>query len=293
MRTYGIVAMAFWTDEKIVGLSAHGQVLALYLLTGPHSNLAGCIRIPTHYVVGDLKWTPELVDKTFNELISIGFINRCPNSSVTLVKHYLRYNKPENPNQWKAVEQIFCAVPARIRDVLDFEGCLKPFRERLPNCFGIQEQEQEQDKISDTNVSSPLFALIPDLPISDPIPEAVKAWNDLAAKHGLAKVARLTDPRRAKLRLRLDEAGGLDGWRAALAKIATEPWLRGDNDRGWKADFDFLIQASSFTKLMEGSYDRKLNPAVPSKPGKPTAAERLRDLADRHGIALDPTHEPP
>jgi hypothetical protein len=32
-------------------------------------------------------------------------------------------------------------------------------------------------------------------------------------------------------------------------------FCRGENDRGWRADFDFLLQPKSFTKLLEGAYD--------------------------------------
>lgn len=85
--------------------------------------------------------------------------------------------------------------------------------------------------------------------------EALAAWNDLAGRCGLARVQRLTDARRKKLRARLRECDGLEGWHAALAKIEGSSFLTGNNDRGWRADFDFVLQQSSFTKLMEGSYD--------------------------------------
>lgn len=85
---------------------------------------------------------------------------------------------------------------------------------------------------------------------------AFEAWNDLAAVIGLPKAMRLNDPRRKALRLRLIECGGLDGWFAALEKIRGSPFLRGENDKGWQANFDFVLQASSFTRLMEGVYDR-------------------------------------
>jgi len=85
---------------------------------------------------------------------------------------------------------------------------------------------------------------------------AFDAFNDLAAEIGLPKAQALTTGRRKKITARLDECGGLIGWQDALAKIRGSPFLRGDNDRGWRADLDFILQASSFTKLMEGSYDR-------------------------------------
>jgi hypothetical protein len=94
----------------------------------------------------------------------------------------------------------------------------------------------------------------------DPPPDlaalAVTEWNTLAQRIGLPSVQRLTPQRKAKLSKRLSDAGGIEGWRLALAKLEANRWMHGDNDRGWKAGFDFLLQESSFTKLMEGAYDR-------------------------------------
>jgi hypothetical protein len=81
------------------------------------------------------------------------------------------------------------------------------------------------------------------------------AWNDLAGRHGLAVARKLTDARRTRIRRRLADCDGLAGWFAALERIAASPGLLGANDRGWKADLDFVLQESSFQKLIEGRYD--------------------------------------
>lgn len=94
--------------------------------------------------------------------------------------------------------------------------------------------------------------------------EAVRAWNELAARCDLASVQKLTDARRRKLAARLRDCGGLAGWRAALGKVEASRFLRGENDRGWRADFDFMLQESSFVKLMEGKYDDR-NPQPAGK----------------------------
>ncbi len=85
---------------------------------------------------------------------------------------------------------------------------------------------------------------------------AIEAWNAFAGEHGLAKVQKLTDARRTRLHRRLNDLGGLDGWRAALDRVAASSFLLGENKTGWRADFDFLLQEKSLTKLMEGGYDR-------------------------------------
>ena len=96
--------------------------------------------------------------------------------------------------------------------------------------------------------------------------QAFEAWNALASAEGLPKAQFLTPERRRKIKTRLGECGGLDGWRDALAKIRGSPWCLGENASGWRADLDFVLQRKSFTKLMEGSYD--------GRPGQTQAAKR-------------------
>lgn len=94
------------------------------------------------------------------------------------------------------------------------------------------------------------------------INQAVEAWNRLASDLGLAKVLKLTPARKAKLRARLHDCCGLEGWKLALEKIRKSPFLRGEKT-DWRADFDFLLQEKSFTKLMEGAYDERTETPEP------------------------------
>ena len=87
------------------------------------------------------------------------------------------------------------------------------------------------------------------------VDEVVRAWNDLAADRDLPKVVKLTPARRKQIQARIREYNA-DDWSTALSAIYRSKFLCGENDRGWKADFDFLLQPKSFVKLIEGAYDR-------------------------------------
>lgn len=80
----------------------------------------------------------------------------------------------------------------------------------------------------------------------------VEAWNDTASRIGLAKVVRLTDARRKRLRTMIAQHPP-DDFAAALDAIERSPFCRGEKT-DWKADFDFFLQSKSFTKLLEGAY---------------------------------------
>lgn len=120
----------------------------------------------------------------------------------------------------------------------------------------------------------------PPLTPSEFLDDAVEAWNALAHDCGLPKVERMNDGRRRALKVRMRECGGMDGWSAALTKIRGSPFLLGENPRRWCADFDFLLQPKSFTKLIEGGYD----PRPGAITAKPTRDEQFAVL-DRLGAA--------
>lgn len=86
---------------------------------------------------------------------------------------------------------------------------------------------------------------------------ALDAYNQVAAGAGMPKVLKLTESRKAKLRRRLIDCGSLDTWYDVCRQLQKASFLHGENDRGWRADFDFLLQESSFNRLREGFYDGK------------------------------------
>lgn len=86
--------------------------------------------------------------------------------------------------------------------------------------------------------------------------DILEGWNDLADTCGLPKAGKLTGGRLRQAQARLREYPAIEDWRRAFKHIHDTPFLRGENERGWRADIDFLLQAKSFTKLTEGSYGK-------------------------------------
>lgn len=112
MRDYGKVHTSFWSSETIRELDDDSRMLALYLLTCTHSNMAGSFRIPDGYVAEDLGWSSERFHKGLETLSDAGFLVYCDKSKFVWILKFLNWNKPENPNQWKAVAKFMAAIPA-------------------------------------------------------------------------------------------------------------------------------------------------------------------------------------
>lgn len=123
---------------------------------------------------------------------------------------------------------------------------------------------------------------------------AFAMFNELAAKIGLPMAQVLNKTRAGRLAARLRDAGGLEGWAVALDKLAASDFCSG-RKTDFKASLDFILQAESFTKLMEGNYDNGYRPNGPrpaagANQARPASTydagmEGFSRAADRHAAA--------
>ena len=156
---YVRVANKIWQDEKIKNLSDDAKLLYLYVLTSPHSNMAGYYVLPKPYVAYDLNWLPERLDKAFAELLRTGLIKYCEQSDVILIPNFLKYNPIQNKNQaiganrrilelpQNGLIDEFITVAKRFAKGLDKEIC-----QGLAKGFGNTESDTESD--TDTESAS-------------------------------------------------------------------------------------------------------------------------------------------
>jgi hypothetical protein len=79
---------------------------------------------------------------------------------------------------------------------------------------------------------------------------------------------------------------GLEGWIKALLKVERSKFLRGQTQsrdgRSFRADLDFLCQASSFDRVIDGRYDD----AKPQGPVKGPISDEERDRIRREMRAV-------
>lgn len=71
-------------------------------------------------------------------------------------------------------------------------------------------------------------------------------------------VVKLTEKRKSSVRARATEHGK-EAIMQVFQKVLHSPFLLGDNDRGWKCDFDWIFNPNNFVKILEGNYDGESN----------------------------------
>lgn len=296
-----------WTDPEFVAMTPLARLLALAIRNECDDNGTFDLnprKLKMRLLPGDNCDVEALIGELVANCQIIKYeIN---GKSYGMVRNFTKFQRPKKPTFWNPVPNKFPTgyelhssytggaappVPHQFPTKAEPPPTASPLPPPVTVAVAVGVEVEVEGKSGASAPGAPAEPsddesddLTP-IPALDKSPEgaAVRAWNAMAERAGLAQVQRLTNTRRVKLRKRLEECGGLEGWKTALAKVDGSQFLLGKgtkNGRDWRADFDFLLQQKSFTKLMEGAYDGP-------NPPNPSAAEAADRRAIVEGLGLD------
>lgn len=273
MRDYGKVQTEFWEHPGVRQLSSEGKLLYVYLLTGPHTNMAGCFKAPTGYVADDLGWVSDTVSKGFAELSREGFATFDESSRFVLVHRFLKFNQIANPKMAIGMMKWFREVPdasplkaSLAAEIIEYVTHLpadmaeEAKRSLIPSAIPYPERYAKPENREQRTEKEKSFALV----AADATPGEGKVsaedvrvafglWNDMAKRSGLAVAKDFTDDRKRKIGVKL-RLVGMDGWRSVLETIEASDFCRGGGERGWRITLDNLFQAKTWNTLRDGGY---------------------------------------
>jgi hypothetical protein len=97
-----------------------------------------------------------------------------------------------------------------------------------------------------------------------PFDEIKNLFNELCPSY--AKVMTITEKRKPHIMARWNQfKGNMQTFETAFAKLEASDFCKGQNDRQWRASFDWIIvNDTNIIKVLEGKYDNK-NPPKPQK----------------------------
>lgn len=110
-----------------------------------------------------------------------------------------------------------------------------------------------------------------------PPPSALKdLWNEVVKT---PFVKEFTKARAIKCRLRMNERT-LEEWRQVFQKVKDSPFCQGDNDRGWRADFDWITKnQENSARVLEGKYEKKhFNGTIQASKGAAGGLARIAEM---------------
>lgn len=113
-----------------------------------------------------------------------------------------------------------------------------------------KEEEREVELDKEKNPPTPPKR-ISTLPI---LTELVSYWNSFPQ---LPKVKAVSKDRKRRFKERFKEQGDKEKWVEVIKKISESDFCLANNDRGWVATFDWLLQPDTWVKVLEGKYDNR------------------------------------
>lgn len=234
----------FWDDPFVEELTPSEKLLFLYLLTNPLTNLLGIYEITLKRISYDTGLTKETVLKAFERFGKDrkAFMTK---DSFVILPNWLK-NQRLNDNMKIGVAKEFNLLPNHIRDSVLTNGS-----ERITNdsegfrmvreCLGKYEIEIESEiEIEKGNGID--------------YDRVLECYHSLCPN--MSKVEVLNKTRRGLINARIGEYG--ESKVISVLRMAGESdFLNGKSEKGWKANFEWIMRPENFIKIMEGNYENK------------------------------------
>lgn len=90
--------------------------------------------------------------------------------------------------------------------------------------------------------------------IINKIQEVVELYNSICISY--PTVQKMSERRKSAIKARLQDFT-LEEIKKAFTNAENSDFLKGKNDRGWRASFDWLMNENNLAKVLEGNYDNK------------------------------------
>lgn len=178
------------------------------------------------------------LEKWKNELIKLLLVVPIEHDSTKylVVRSWFEHQKVDNPSKRRYLEDNI--QEELVSDYLkshETQDSFYPMKEKEKE----KEKEREKDQSRDSS--------------SSPYSNLVDHWNSFAKETGLSTIVTLSPKRKKAVVNRLTEPEfKLD---KIFNEIRQSEFLKGKNERGWKADFDFVFcSANNYLKIIEGKY---------------------------------------
>lgn len=173
MRDYSVITPAFWigeTGKKLRG-DGNAQLLAMYLMTSPHSTMTGVFHCPVLYMAHETGMTIEGATKALARLLEVGFCEYEESSETVFVVRMASFQIADTlkPNDNRIIglkkevaKMASALMKARFLAIYSVAFCLISVTENTASAIAPskplrsqeQEQEQEQDKAPSPSASS-------------------------------------------------------------------------------------------------------------------------------------------
>ena len=204
-----------------------------------------------------------------------------------LIKHFFAYVNDENPTSDRLTELMFIPLKSALkRDLKKYESFINKQRSNgkkggRPKTQKTQAFLEKPKKADSVNVNDNVSDNDNDILLkkvrkgSELSKGVIDYFNGVCVS--LPKVIKVTDKRK-RLVINREKEYNKDDIKKVIDLTAESLFLNGSNDRGWTADFDWLMQKQNFIKILEGNYKNKKN----GKTKRNITREQFEASIDKH-----------
>ena len=303
MAIYRNVQISYWQDSFVLDLTSEEKFFYLYLLTNSKTSQCGIYELPMQVVQIETGYNQDTVLKLLDKFVEYGKIEFCKETKEVYIKNWIKYNPVNNINVEKRVmselAEVKCQAfvqaflgerdedPGEVQEETEEEPSpLQGATKGLPRGYEAPTKEtttkttitktpelSKTETIAGAPDESEPVEIVDNVdnskdagqgPEDPPCPyqKIMEEWNRICT--GLDPASRMTKRRRKHLGARWKQFGkDLSMFSNAFGKIQASDFCRGQNDRGWTASFDWIIQDdTNMVKVLEGKYRNKSSPKV-------------------------------
>lgn len=275
-----IVDTAFWTDGKVDEFSPEDKYFMLYLLTNPFSTQLGIYEISIKQVAFQMGYSMDavkvLIERFENKYHMIFYSSE---TNEIAIKNFLRHSiiKGGAPvrdcliKEMRKVKnkELISKVFAHIKglDTLNetVKNIIAEYEEKNDTIKYSNEKDNDNENENENDVSYPVsyndsyndsfnesFTPPPQKKVD--CQKIIDLFNSICVS--FPSVRSLSDARRKAIKARLNTYN-LEQFKAMFEIAEASSFLKGQNNRDWRANFDWLIKDGNFAKVLDGNYSDK------------------------------------
>ena len=281
MRDYGKVSPQFWigqTGKKLRAEGMEAQLVAMYLMTNPHTNMLGLYYCPVMFIAHETGLGIEGASKGLRSAISAGFCAYDDDTETVWVFEMARYQIADalagKDLRIKGVQNEYDSLPSNPYLEAFFDKYAESFCMMTKRYFdnnngqktegaskGLASQEQEQEQEQEIETTSLVVSKLPTCPQQEIIdmygeilPELPfpRIWEGERQKNLAARWKWVLSDLQKKGKPVTRESG-LDFFRRFFDYISTRDLLMGRSG-DWAASLDWIVQSKNFAKIIQGNY---------------------------------------
>lgn len=261
---YRNIDISFWTDPKVDDdFTPEDKYFYLYLLTNPHTHLCGCYEISLKQMERETGYNQDTVHRLLKRMEREHQVIRFSeaNKEILLLNWY-KYNWTKSQKLLSSIRSGLKAIKTDafreyISDVLENFGYGMD-RVSIPyptvtvsEQYQNQYTEQHQNSDSAQSCSAACEPSARARTVVD-YQAIVDDYNTTCTK--LPACKKLSETRKRAIKARLNTYSAEELHKVFVA-AQNSSWHTGENDRNWRADFDWLMTDRNAAKMLE-RYER-------------------------------------